>query len=626
MSHFENYIVRLSEDSPAAAESVKNTVEEIIPAHLATYNHRDHLTGMLLGQVQSGKTAQMFGILAAAADEGFDLFVVLTSSINVLQRQTAERAMQTLDTFTICDEHDEMRFNSARMRKPAVIILKKNTRVLRKWKNVLSPPEFSRGRSVFVIDDEADAASLNTQINQEDQSAINSHLEDMKNLFTGSFYLQVTATPQSLLLQREQSGWRPSFVHYFPPGKGYLGGSFFYSKPEPFTTRFTEDDELEVLLETDQIPEGLKQACDSYLITASHILSKKESEVCNFLVHPSIRIDDHSVIAKKTQSYINYVLQNLHSEEIEERLRSAREDIKSSKPDVVDLDKALGYLESDADISVHTMNSSPESDPSPDLVSGMNIVVGGNSLGRGVTFKGLQTVYYCRSSKKPQADTFWQHSRMFGYDRDPLLMRVFMPRPLFNMFAEISSSNEALYECIQAGKLDDIQLVFPPGIRPTRANVVDQDKLSFVVGGVNYFPPEPDQNNADVLDEALSAYEDGESEVSLDEAAGLLSSLRSSESDGWIVPFIEALEMVKTQSDTGDSAKLIVSRGRDIGHGTGTLLSPDDRETGASITSRPVITLYRLTGSEEKGWQGEPFWVPNIKLPSEKVFYRINED
>jgi hypothetical protein len=39
-------------------------------------------------------------------------------------------------------------------------------------------------------------------------------------------------------------------------------------------------------------------------------------------------------------------------------------------------------------------------------------------LVRGLTIPKLQTVYYSRTSKAPNADTFWQHSRIFGYDRE----------------------------------------------------------------------------------------------------------------------------------------------------------------------------------------------------------------
>ena len=65
-----------------------------------------------------------------------------------------------------------------------------------------------------------------------------------------------------------------------------------------------------------------------------------------------------------------------------------------------------------------------------DYSEGFNILIGGNSLGRGVTFPALQTVYYCRSTKVPQADTMWQHSRMFGYDRDGDQLPARNPRHL----------------------------------------------------------------------------------------------------------------------------------------------------------------------------------------------------
>ena len=42
--------------------------------------------------------------------------------------------------------------------------------------------------------------------------------------------MEVTGTPQSILLQTIRSGWKPYFIYYFRPGKGYLGGNFFPSR------------------------------------------------------------------------------------------------------------------------------------------------------------------------------------------------------------------------------------------------------------------------------------------------------------------------------------------------------------------------------------------------------------
>lgn len=83
--------------------------------------------------------------------------------------------------------------------------------------------------------------------------------------------------------------------------------------------------------------------------------------------------------------------------------------------------------------------------------TGCNFVIGGNTLGRGVTFPGLQTIYYTRTSKKPQADTMWQHSRMFGYDRDPGLMRVYIDENLYKLFSDINATNNSIISQIERG-------------------------------------------------------------------------------------------------------------------------------------------------------------------------------
>lgn len=94
------------------------------------------------------------------------------------------------------------------------------------------------------------------------------------------------------------------------------------------------------------------------------------------------------------------------------------------------------------------MNGKNES-TAPEYSSGSNIIIGGNTLGRGVTFPGLHTIYYTRTSKKPQADTMWQHSRMFGYDRDPGMMKVFIDEPLYKLFADINATNNSIITQIE---------------------------------------------------------------------------------------------------------------------------------------------------------------------------------
>lgn len=631
MSHSSDYLTRLAEETPEAVASVRETMSAISENNLVNFSHMDHVVGLLLGQVQSGKTGQMFGAMAAAADHGFELFLVLTSGMTVLQQQTFERAMGSIDTFNICNESDEVRFFSKKLRQPIAIVLKKNASILRKWKNHLASSGYCTGRPIFIIDDEADATSLNTKINEKDaeeKSTINQLLDDIKKLCTSSFYLQVTATPQPLLLQTLESGWKPKFIHYFKPGNGYLGGSFFYSKPTPFTNISTQDDELSLLLETDETPHGLKLAATTYLITAAHQMEEKR-KVCNFLIHPSSKIDDHAVIAQKLKNYMNHVITNIDDKDVQRQLEQSYVGLRQSKPDIIDFKNVISFLKSKPDFKYITMNSGPDSEATPNINTGLNVVVGGNSLGRGVTFKGLQTVYYLRSAKKPQADTFWQHSRMFGYDRDPLMMRVFMPRALYNLFAEINSSNEVLYDQIEQGNISKLQLMFPPGVKPTRDNVIDKSKLDVLVGGVNYFPPNPDQSNAFELDPVLAQYDEQRPShtINTEIAIEILSHIRDDKANNWsIESYVSALRSLASEKGFEDRISLIVRRNRNIGNQTGTMLSPDDRHLGASITDKSVITMYRNVGDSDKGWDGSPFWMTNLKLPKGKIFYTSIEN
>jgi hypothetical protein len=627
-NHLKSYLSILAQESPGAVESVQNTVNELIPKYIETFTHQEHVKGLLLGQVQSGKTGQMFGVVSAAADadDGFSIFVLLTSDMSALQQQTYKRALAAMDTFNVCDEHDEMRFLGVGKRKPSLIVLKKNSKILQKWRNILSSSGYCAGRPIFLIDDEADAASLNTLVNKKEQSAINKHLGDILRLSTSSFYLQVTATPQALFLQADESEWRPGFVHYFPPGKNYLGGEFFYSNPRPFTNRTTDDDELSTLLDTEVIADGLKRAIETYFITCSHMKLSNDSKVCNFLVHPSVRIDDHEKIRNKIIAYVSYLFENLDTPAVIELLRTAWKDLQRTKPHLTVFDDILEFLHTKPQILVYTMNSGVNGNSRRTFDRGFNIVIGGNSLGRGVTFKCLQTVYYCRSAKTPQADTFWQHCRMFGYDRDPLLMRVFMPEALFNLFSEINASNEMLIKQIEDGKFGEIQIVTNTKVRATRRAVIDQEKYNLIVGGVDYFPPRPDQGDATNTDNVLNPFAgEGVHDVSIDDAVAILGSFNSDPINDWsMVAYINALQGIKVHKELSNAVKLIVRRDRDIKRGTGTLLSSNDRELGKRYGDQTVITLYRLNGRVEKEWDGHPFWVPNIKLPIGKVFHRVD--
>ncbi|RGF89090.1 restriction endonuclease [Ruminococcus sp. AM57-5] len=623
MSYLENYIERIkNKGNMALADAINKTVADVVPQYISNFSFRDHVVSLLVGDVQSGKTSHMFGLMCAAADEGFVNFILLTTDNILLQQQTYKRAEKDLSDFCICDENDYLKFVQNNMKRPAVIVLKKNGRILKQWKNNLSSTNFVAGNPLFIVDDEADAASLNTKVNKNTQSTINKNLEEIKKTTTSSIYMEVTGTPQSILLQTVKSGWKPYFIYYFRPGKGYLGGNFFFPPEVPPYIVLTDNEEAADILNDEEFPEnGLKVALVTHLLTSAHIMLSGGT-VCNFLLHPSMKTDQHKGFAEKIGEYLNEILYSYEEDVTNSFFKSVYDKLRETKPNMVDFNKAYEYIidqMKNDKISILVLNSFSSYEENTQYDKGINILVGGNSLGRGVTFPQLQTIYYCRVAKSPQADTMWQHARMFGYDRNPDLMRVFMPPKLFKLFSDINRTNNIIIKQIEnANNGNDLKIFYPTGLKPTRKNVLDKKAVGVYSGGVNYFPFYPVNKDINALDEILSAFENDTYSVSLKLFTRILDLL-DSETEDWNAKVFKGFINSMLAENPSAQGKLIVRRNRDIAKGTGTLLSPNDRKLGDEYEEEVVLTIYKVTGN--KGWNGEQLWIPNIKLPGECVYY-----
>lgn len=625
MSYLQNYLDRIkSKGNPALAEAIRNTVDDVVPQYISNFSFTEHVVSLLVGDVQSGKTSHMFGLMCAAADESFMNFVLLTTDNILLQQQTLQRAQRDLCDFCVCDENDYLKFVNNNLRKPAVIILKKNSSVLNSWKNNFASTNFCAGNPLFIVDDEADAASLNTQVNKKRQSTINRCLEAIKKTTSSSIYMEVTGTPQSILLQTAKSGWKPYFIYYFKPGNGYMGGNFFFPPEQPSQIIFTDNNEAEELLSDDEFPEnGLKTALISHLLTSGHIMLSG-GKVCNFLIHPSVSTSQHACFANKIGSYLNEISHSHDETETKEAFKQVYENLKATKETLLSFEEIYKYivdqLQNDK-IGIMLLNSVVSYEENTKYETGINVIVGGNSLGRGVTFPQLQTIYYCRVAKNPQADTMWQHARMFGYDRDPFLMRVFMPPKLYKIFSDINRTNNSIVKQIENSINGcDIKIFYPTGLKPTRKNVLDKKAVGIFSGGVNYFPFYPINKDVSAIDKLLTSFEEDTYTVSLKLIVKIMEQLDSDVDDWSAKAFIGFINTLLA-TDPAAQGKLIVRRNRDIGKGTGTLLSPTDRKLGDEYTEHLVLTMYKITGNKEKGWDGTELWIPNIKLPGDCVYY-----
>lgn len=612
MTYLDNYLQLIRDrGNVGLADSIQQTVDKIAPKYFENFSFCDHEVGLLFGNVQSGKTGQMFGVMCSAADLGFPVFIVLTTDNVVLQQQTIARVREDLKDFCICDEYDSEVFTENQLMKPTVIVLKKNVRTLKQWSNILAATGFMRGNPLFIVDDEADAASLNTLVNRNGKSSINRYLEEIKGRASCSIYLQVTGTPQALLLQTMESGWHPYFTCYFRPGKAYLGGDFFFPAHKPECIAFIDD-----------MTQPMRYAVLHHLISSA-IIFENGGKVCNFLIHPSVRKAVHSQFEKE----VNHTLDEMKTDiaSVEKELADLYVQISPTKNEKLDafivVKRAIDFLLS-GQIKVLVMNGE-NSIESSEYSSGSNIIIGGNTLGRGVTFPGLQTIYYTRSAKKPQADTMWQHGRMFGYDRDAGLMKVLIDEHLYKLFSDINATNNSIIAQVEKG-IEKVRLYYPEGLNPTRKNVLDNKKVMTISGGTNYYPFNPDNNDILDIDKLLESFEETTPsyQVNLRLIKEILTHIIS-DADFNVKAFISVLDTMLAQKPS-EQGILIVRRNRNVSKGTGALLSPNDWQLGASVSDKVVLTMYKMTG--EKGWNGKQLWVPNIKLPDDTIYYDVVED
>ena len=100
----------------------------------------------------------------------------------------------------------------------------------------------------------------------------------------------------------------------------------------------------------------------------------------------------------------------------------------------------------------------------------------------------------------------------------------------------------------------------------------------------------------------------------------VLSHIKASE-DFNLTAFTSVIK-AKLAETPSEQSVLIVRRGREVTQGTGSLLSPNDRDLGAQFKNKIVLTMYQISGNH--GWKHDNIWVPNIKLPDFMNYYDVH--
>lgn len=602
------------------AVSIKKTASEVGEKYLKKFDYSSNQIGLLLGNIQSGKTGQMFGIASEAADRGFPYFLLLETDSTLLQEQTYERAKRDLPDFVVCSENEEQKFRD-HGNAPAMVVVKKNSRVLKAWADRFKNTKMLAGNPLFILDDEADAVSLNTKVNQrtdnntKKQSTINKYLDAIRDTALSSMFLQITGTPQAVFLQSKESNWRPMFTYYFKPGEGYLGGNFFFPESQdiPEFVRLTDGKKSK---------EVAKEAVLRHLVVSAQVLLSG-SKVSNCIVHPGIKQSAHAAAREDIEFALNWWSFHHNNDNFKNELRREYESLAPVKADKVPYDKILSKVLSmleNREYSIVMLNGT-STDGSEDYAEGCNFVIGGTNLGRGVTFGQLNTFIYTRTSQNPQADTMWQHQRMFGYDRDAGLIAMYSTRELYNLFSEINETNNSIIDQVKQGK--GVEIAYPDGLNPTRANVLDKSLLKVVPGGSNRFPVDPVNNTYEQIQSLVAEFDskDPVQQVSLNFVVQILNHISAEDSFN-MSGYIRMIEAKLAENPLAQGG-LLVRRERNISHASRALLAPNDWAETNRLEDEFVLTIYSVLGQKENGWGGSPVWVPNIKLPKTKNFYMI---
>ena len=390
-------------------------------------------TVLMYGRVQSGKTAAMILTSALCLDNGFRIIVVLTADNVALVEQTANRfkaldgprvfSSVKDDTYEWEGQEDELLEDIAS--DGLVLVCAKDAfhlpRIIQFLQEIEAP-----SYPTLVFDDEADAATPDTTLAARSAGRSNAPLfpstinrrvienprpgeegESIGEVFEHSLYIQVTATPYLLFLQRVNSRIRPNVTFLLEPGEGYCGGETFFAAFDP---RANVPPAAPLVLVPNNegrainrrsMPTGLAASIEFFLIGAAAKAvadgGRWPAEGFKHLSHTSHRIDQHTVVAGHIERHLADLRRQLRADAAAaiERFALAYGELRRTAADAPGLEDLIRVLpEAIRQAEFIRVNSETEV---PRYGPRVNFVIGGNILGRGLTIDDLLVTYYIRA-------------------------------------------------------------------------------------------------------------------------------------------------------------------------------------------------------------------------------------
>lgn len=315
---YKDYL-RHNDFAEDSIDKIEYNSEKILSYCANPFNAKDirarKKKGLVVGDVQSGKTANYLGLINMASDYGYSVIVVLAGLTESLRKQTQGRidegyigaksssigsekieyiGVGTQDvrknhyaiplTNTNYDFSTKVKtsLNTTRgdYNKPQILVIKKNKKTLENVKEWIKPGHNNiQGNSILIIDDEADNASVNTRKTSEDPSIINGLIRDIFNNFTIASYVGYTATPYAnIFISPDDDSsnldlFPSDFIIQLNSPDNYCGGKKIFSKERSRYIRIIDETEpnfLDVYHKKDDeyygLSNSLKEAIQVFLI------------------------------------------------------------------------------------------------------------------------------------------------------------------------------------------------------------------------------------------------------------------------------------------------------------------------------------------------------------------------
>lgn len=316
--------------------------------------------GLIIGHVQSGKTANYIGLISKAADAGYKFIIVIAGIHNNLRTQTQQRVDEGFVgrssdpnrrgkplgvgilhpnrrfpvTLTTTDKDFDKRFASQMggdlqvYKQPVIVVIKKNVSTLRSlyaWLKELNTRE-SVGKidniPMLMIDDEADNASINTNREDLDPTATNRELRNILSLFRKSCYVGYTATPFANIFINPDTDkemlddldlFPRDFIYCLDAPTNYFGPQkvFVDEESSPAILRTIDDAEDIIPLKhkkdhtVSDLPISLKKAIHAFIVgKAIRIVREHRNKHASMMVNASRFVDVQRQLRERISLYL----------------------------------------------------------------------------------------------------------------------------------------------------------------------------------------------------------------------------------------------------------------------------------------------------------------------------------